>query len=191
MKLRNTYNILDRFISYLRDREVQKNNNFKNMSILDFGCGSNFQSIKKKYKKAKEVFLVDIYSKSFSDGKFSFINYQNNFEFLSKKLNSKKFDIIIMSAIIEHVDYPEKIINYLKKYLANDGYFFLTAPSVYSKPILEFLGFKLGIINSDLLSEHQRYYNKKEYDDLSKKTNLNLEKFYFFELKMNTAAILK
>ena len=191
MKLRNTYNILDRFISYLRDREVQKNNNFKDISILDFGCGSNFQSIKKKYKKAKEVFLIDIHSKSFSDGKFTFINYQNNFEFLSKKLNTKKFDIIIMSAIIEHVDYPEKIINYLKKYLTNEGYFFLTAPSVYSKPVLEFLGFKLGIINSDLLSEHQRYYNKKKYVDLSKKTNLNLEKFYFFELKMNTAAILK
>ena len=191
MKLRNTYNILDRFIAYLRDREVQKNNNFKDMSILDFGCGSNFQSIKKKYKKAKYVFLVDIHSKSFIDGKFTFINYQNNFEFLSKKLSSKKFDIIIMSAIIEHVDYPEKIINYLKKYLTNDGYFFITAPSIYSKPILEFLGFKLGIINSDLLSEHQRYYNKKEYSDLSKKTNLNLEKFYFFEFKMNTVAILK
>ena len=53
------------------------------------------------------------------------------------------------------------------------------------------MGFKLGIINSDLLSEHKRYYNKKEYDELSQKTNLNLEKFYFFELKMNTAAILK
>ena len=191
MKLRNTYNILDRFIAYLRDREIQKNNNFKDMYILDFGCGSNFQSIKKKYKKAKNVFLVDIHSESFSDEKFTFINYQNNFEFLSKNLNSQKFDIIIMSAIIEHLDCPEKIINYLKKYLTNDGYFFLTAPSVYSKPILEFLSFKLGIINSDLLSEHQRYYNKNEYDDLSKKTNLNLEKFYFFELKMNTAAILK
>ena len=94
MKLRNTYNILDKFIAYLRDREVQKNNNFKDMSILDFGCGSNFQSIKKKYKKAKEIFLIDIHSKSFSDGKFTFINYQNNFEFLSKKLNTKKFDII-------------------------------------------------------------------------------------------------
>tara|TARA_E500000178_G_C16985387_1_gene737931 strand:- start:715 stop:1290 length:576 start_codon:yes stop_codon:yes gene_type:complete len=191
MKLRNTYNILDQFIAYLRDREVQKNNNFKDMSILDFGCGSNFQSIKKKYKKAKDVFLVDIHSKSFNDGKFTFINYQNNFEFLSKKLNSKKFDIIIMSAIIEHVDFPEKLINFLKKYLTDDGYFFLTAPSVYSKPVLEFMGFKLGIINSDLLNEHKRYYNKKEYDDLSQKTNLNLEKFYFFELKMNTAAILK
>jgi SAM-dependent methyltransferase len=191
MEYKNTYNILDKLIAYLRNREVFNNNDLDNKYILDFGCGSDFNALKKRYEKTKETFLIDRCANSFREGKFTFVNYEDSIENLDNELKEKKFDIIIMCAIIEHLDHPEKIINYLKKYLTNDGYFFLTAPSVYSKPVLEFMGFKLGIINSDLLSEHKRYYNKKEYDELAKKTKLNLKKFYFFELKMNTAAILK
>lgn len=191
MEYKNTYNTLDKLIAYLRNREVLNNNDLDNKNIIDFGCGSDFKSLKKRYGKTKEAFLIDRCAESFGEGKFTFVNYEDRIEKLDDKLKNKKFDIIIMCAIIEHLDFPENIINYLKKYLNNNGYFFLTAPSKYSKPLLEFLGYKLGIINKELLAEHKRYYNKNEYVELSKKTNLKLEKFYFFEFKMNTAAILK
>ena len=60
-----------------------------------------------------------------------------------------------------------------------------------SKVILEFLAFKLGVINADLVREHKRYYDKNEYDILSKKTDSIIKKFYFFQLGLNTVCILR
>jgi hypothetical protein len=79
----------------------------------------------------------------------------------------------------------------MKKFLNKDGYFLLTAPSVHSKWLIEFLAFKLRVINANLVREHKRYYNKQQYETLSAMSGCELEKFYFFELGMNTAAILK
>lgn len=191
MQLKNTYSILDRFTAYLRDKEVQKNNNFKNISILDFGCGSNFEEIKKKYKLCSKVVLIDRWGEDFSDKNIKFFNYHDDFNIINQNLKDEKFDIIILAAVIEHLDKPEDIINFLKKYLDTNGYFLLTAPSKNSKWILEFMAYKLKIINADLVKEHKRYYNKNEYQILSKLTNLKLEKFYFFEFGLNSLAILK
>ena len=191
MKLKNTYSILDRFTAYLRDKEVQKNNNFKNMSILDFGCGSNFEGIKKKYKLFSKVVLIDRWGEDFADKNIKFFNYHDDFNIINQNLKDEKFDIIILAAVIEHLDKPEDTINFLKKYLDTNGYFLLTAPSKNSKWILEFMAYKLKIINADLVREHKKYYSKNEYQILSKLTNLKLEKFYFFEFGVNTLAILK
>ena len=36
------------------------------------------------------------------------------------------------------------------------------APSRYAKPVLEFLAFKLGVIDSDEILDHKRYFNHEE-----------------------------
>ena len=95
-----------------------------------------------------------------------------------------------MAAVIEHLEKPELILNILKERLNKDGIFFLTAPSWKSKPILEFLGYKLNIINANLVKEHKRYYDLEEYKKLSKLVSMNIKKFYFFQLGLNTVCIL-
>ena len=191
MKLLNKYNLLDQFIAYLRNKELLKNNRIKGKKILDFGCGSNFDQISKRYKDAKEIVLIDRVGNNFTKKNLKFINYKNNIKNIDKFLNNRKFDIIILSAVIEHLEHPEKILKYLKKFLKPSGYFFLTAPSKKSKFLIEFLAFKLKIINAALVREHKRYYDLNEYKKLSKKSSCKILKFYFFELGMNTAAILK
>tara|TARA_B110000503_G_scaffold65638_1_gene103085 strand:+ start:577 stop:1152 length:576 start_codon:yes stop_codon:yes gene_type:complete len=191
MKLLNDYNILDQFIAYLRNKELLKNSRIKGKKIIDFGCGSNFQDMEKRYKDAQQVILIDRWGKNFSKKNVTFINYKDKLTNIDHELKEEKFDIIILAAVIEHLDKPENVIMHMKKFLNNDGYFLLTAPSVHSKWLIEFLAFKLGVINADLVREHKRYYNKKEYETLSAKSGCELEEFYFFELGMNTAAILK
>ena len=75
--------------------------------------------------------------------------------------------------------------------MSDDGIIFLTAPSLASKPVLEFLGYKLNIINSDLVREHKRYYDLEEYKKLSKLIKMDIKKFYFFQLGLNTVCILR
>ena len=187
----NKYNILDQLIAYLRNKELLKKNRLQSKKILDFGCGSNFEEIKKRYMSCSKVVLIDRWGEDFADKNIKFFNYRDDFNIISQNLKDEKFDIIILAAVIEHLDKPEDIINFLKKYLDTNGYFLLTAPSKNSKWILEFMAYNLKIINADLVKEHKRYYNKNEYQILSKLTNLKLEKFYFFEFGVNTVAILK
>ena len=44
------------------------------------------------------------------------------------------------------------------------------------------MAFKLGFINPDLVREHKRYYDQNEYEILSGKIDLKIEKFYFSNL---------
>jgi len=191
MKFFNNYNILDKIICFIRNYELLKNKRLNGKSIIDFGCGSDFQAISKRYSKVSKAVLIDLYGVDFTKNKIKFINYNNNLNKIDIELKNEKFDIIILAAVIEHLENPEAIIKYLKKFLNENGYFLLTAPSTYSKPILEFMAFKLNIINADLVKEHKRYYNKDEYIDLAKKTESNLINFKYFLLGMNTLAILK
>ena len=191
MKFINNYNILDKVIAYLRHYELFKNQSVVGKKIIDFGCGSNFKDIFNKYQQASKVTLIDIYGKNFSEGNVVYINYNHNFDNIYKELKNEKFDVVFLIAVIEHMDKPEEVITNLKKFLSKDGKFIITAPSIYSKPVLEFLAFKLGIINRALVEEHKRYYNMEQYVKLAKKTKCNLLKFKFFMLGMNTLAILK
>jgi 2-polyprenyl-3-methyl-5-hydroxy-6-metoxy-1,4-benzoquinol methylase len=191
MKFLNTYNILDKLISFIRNYELLKNKRIIGKKIIDFGCGSNFQNITKKYSKASRAVLIDLYGDDFIKNNIKFINYNKDLNKIDIELKNEKFDIIILAAVIEHLDNPAVIIKFLKKFLNKSGYFLLTAPSIYSKPILEFMAFKLHLINEDLVREHKRYYNKDQYINLAKETESNLINFKFFLLGMNTIAILK
>jgi len=187
----NSFNLLDKLIAYLRSRELKKNFSVNNKKVLDFGCGSNFKQLKKIYKNCESTTLVDVVSDDFIENNVTFVNYKNDFNILNEKIKNNFYDFIVLSAVIEHLDKPEDILNILKNKLNKNGLFFLTAPGKKSKPILEFLAYKIGIINADLVREHKRYYDKNEYEILSKKTDLSIKKFYFFEFGLNTACILK
>jgi len=191
MKYNNSFNALDKLIAKFREREIKKNISFHNKNILDFGCGSSFEKLIKTYKNCQSITAIDRTGVDFKKENFYFYNYEDDLEILKKKIIHQRFDIIILTAVIEHLEKPELILNILKERLNKDGILFLTAPSWKSKPILEFLGYKLNIINADLVKEHKRYYDLEEYKKLSKLVSMNIKKFYFFQLGLNTVCILR
>ena len=190
-KYNNSFNSLDKLIAKLRHREMKKNISLKNKNILDFGCGSNFKKLISVYKDCQSITAIDRTGSDFKIKNFYFYNYQDDLNILEKKIMRQKFDVVILGAVIEHLDKPELVLNILKKRLSDDGIIFLTAPSWASKPILEFLGYKLNIINADLVREHKRYYDLDEYKKLSKLIKMDIKKFYFFQLGLNTVCILR
>ena len=190
-KYNNSFNSLDKLIAKLRQREMKKNISLKNKNILDFGCGSNFKKLISVYKDCQSITAIDRTGSDFKIKDFYFYNYQDDLNILEKKIMHQKFDVVILSAVIEHLDKPELVLNILKKRLSDDGIIFLTAPSWTSKPVLEFLGYKLNIINADLVREHKRYYDLDEYKKLSKLIKMDIKKFYFFQLGLNTVCILR
>ena len=68
---------------------------------------------------------------------------------------------------------------------------FITAPGKKSQWILEFIAYKLKLINAELVREHKRYYDELEYEKLSKLADTKIIKFYYFEFGLNTVCLMK
>ena len=191
MTYNNRYNILDKIIAKFRSREITKNFNLEGKKILDFGCGPSLNELKNRYSTCSKVTLIDKLGEPFKHENTEFINFDNDLNDLDQKITYKDYDFIFLLAVIEHLDEPENIIKILKKKILDNGILFITAPGKKSKWILEFLGYKLKIINAELLKEHKRYYDKLEYEKLSKLADIKIIKFYYFEFGLNTACLMK
>ena len=191
MTYNNKYYFVDKIIAKFRSREIKKNFNLENKKILDFGCGSNFKELKSRYSDCSKITLIDKLGEPFKHENTEFINFNNDLNDLDQKITYKDYDFIFLLAVIEHLDKPENIIKILKKKISDNGILFITAPGKKSKWILEFLGYKLKIINAELLKEHKRYYDELEYEKLSKLADIKIIKFYYFEFGLNTVCLMK
>ena len=187
----NKYSIIDKIIAKFRSREITKNFNLEGKKILDFGCGPNFTELKNTYSTCSKVTLMDKLGEPFKHENTEFINFNNDLHDLDQKITNKDYDFIFLLAVIEHIEKPENILKILKKKISDDGILFITAPGKKSQWILEFLAFKLKIINEELLKEHKRYYDESEYEKLSKLAGTKIIKFYYFEFGLNTVCLMK
>ncbi|MFA6979410.1 MAG: class I SAM-dependent methyltransferase [Ignavibacteriaceae bacterium] len=99
-------------------------------SILDVGCGSAWVA-QHFVKKNKIVFSLDI-SINNPYKAITKYNSKNHFGITADSyflpFQTKSFDVIIASEIIEHVVSPAKFVNELLRVLKKDGYLIITTP---------------------------------------------------------------
>lgn len=95
--------------------------------VLDFGCGTGYGT---NYLKpfAKEIIGYDIDKRTI---KKAIKEYGQHF---TDKLPTKKdFDSLICFEIIEHVNDPKKLIDYLSGHLKKDGLLILSTPNNFNR----------------------------------------------------------
>jgi len=91
----------------------------------------------------------------------------NNIKTIKSNLNNKinlknnSIDIVISMAILEHLENPKQYLKEIKRILTKEWELIMTIPSLKSKPILEFLAYKLHLISKQEIKDHKKYYNKK------------------------------
>ncbi len=74
----------------------------------------------------------------------------------------------------------------------------MTTPTRVSKPILEFLSYRLHLIDEEEIREHKHYYNRADIRELVESVNkrlplsghIVLEKYTFFEFGLNSLIII-
>ena len=99
------------------------------------------------------------------------------------------FDLITMLAVLEHLDHPEAILRECARILRPGGGLLLTVPSWYAKPVLEFLAFRLGIVNPDEIRDHKRYFNREDlYNIFDSTADLDLKEHVYFQWRFNNRA---
>ncbi|EKD24784.1 MAG: hypothetical protein ACD_80C00152G0003 [uncultured bacterium (gcode 4)] len=185
--------LIDIIIYKLRTKQILKHCNFDDKVIVDAGCWHNalfLQHIKKKYAP-KKLIAFDMKLNHEELKKQWILTQEWN---LNEDFNlPEKVDLFLCTAVLEHLSEP---INFLKNAYANLkkwGYLLLTTPSIRSKPVLEFIAFRLKLINPIEISDHKEYYTKDKLVKYLEKAWFEKKniKHRYFELYMNNFVLVQ
>lgn len=190
---KNKLSIIDKIIYYFRVKKIERKYDFTNKSIIDFWCWYNakfLSYINEKYTTKKLIAFDLLLNKNYLENIWvKCYEWDLNNEFTIKE----NIDIAIGTAILEDLSNPICFLKSCYKILPEWWYLLLTVPSVRSKPILEFMAYKLKIIDKREIEDHKKYYKKESLvNELLlawfKKENI---KHSYFEFFMNNFVLVK
>jgi SAM-dependent methyltransferase len=95
------------------------------------------------------------------------------------------FDVVSMLAVLEHLDYETDIVREVHRVLRPGGLFIGTVPSKIAKPLLEFLSFRLHIVDPEEINDHKRYYDNKSLCKLLSDAGFSAIEHSYFQFGMN------
>lgn len=160
-----------------------------NCNLLDIGCGFNHRFLSYMEPYIEYGTGIDFKVQELSCHKIKTINMT-----LDETLpfDDCSFNAVTMLAVLEHIDKPEHIISDIHRVLKFEGQLILTVPGKLAKPVLEFLAFKLGIVNKKEIEDHKKYYDLQELSQLVSDINgFEIIKHKHFQLGMNNFCVIK
>ena len=141
-------------------------------SVLDVGCG------KGAWLNIFKEFGCDTFGTEYSDDLKTFASSIGHtmldgglFPIVRK---DQKFDLIIFTEVIEHIQNPNEVLSYFNSILSNDGLIFITTPN-FSAIERHFLK---GKWKNVMYPEHLSYYTPATLNRILKKTNYSKISLY-------------
>ena len=166
-----------KFVNFLKSKFFDN----KRIDVLDFGSGYT------KYPKKNESISFFTYDIATEGNDENFTSFQD--------LKDKKFDIILLNQVLEHVTDPSLIIRELQTYLKSNGILKIEFPSSnlinYKLFLMKIFGLKKNIIHEFFPIEHINCFSEKSINILFQnfseiKINLKL-----FSLDQNGSFLFK
>lgn len=186
--------IFDNLLFILRMRVIT--GRFKKIphpkTVLDLGCGYNayfLSHLIKRLPSIQEAFGMDMSVNERFGSK--------NITLISGDLNEKlpfpdeKFDMVFSTAVLEHLNQYDIALEEMHRVLKKGGYLFLTTPSPYAKPVLEFLSYTLKLIDEKEIRDHKQYFSRDELKRLFAKLGYEEIQVSPFQFGLNTIAVCK
>lgn len=176
--------LLEGVLSSWRYRKISKILINKKV-ILEIGCGPQAEFLRHLAKdKNKKIIGLDPKIKEE-------LSESGNLTLIKKKiidkinLNDNSIDAVIMLAVLEHLDEPRKIISEVYRILKSNGILCLTAPSFFGKKLIEFLSFKLKLIDPEQVLEHKNYFDKNSLEEMAQSAGFIKTKHRYFQFRGN------
>jgi 2-polyprenyl-3-methyl-5-hydroxy-6-metoxy-1,4-benzoquinol methylase len=175
---------LEPWLRSMRIRSIRPYvNRYPNCNLLDIGCGWEAKLLRAIEPQIETGTGIDFKAPSINSGKLRTISARldNQLPF-----EDSAFDLITMLAVLEHLEYPREILSECSRLLRPGGGLLLTVPSKYAKPVLEFLAFKVGIVNRDEIMDHKQYFNREDLIALFKDIpSLRIVEHEYFQWRFN------
>lgn len=153
------WTLMDRLIADMRFAKVKPHLK-ENCILCDLGCGFDGAFLNSQATKIKKGYGFDkkVKNNMYDNIQLFGIDDLNN----GVPLSDGTVDIVTMLALIEHLERPDKILMEAFRILKPQGKIILTAPSVYAKPVLEFMAFQLCVISAEEIRDHKQYYSNDQ-----------------------------
>ena len=153
--------LFEKFLGYLRYLKIRKYIEMSPKPVcVDIGCGFNGRFLRSISKKIRKGYGIDIRA---NEKKYGNVMVVNNSRFGGRiPLKDGTADRVFMLAVLEHLDMDTPLVAEGARTLKKGGLFVLTTPTPFSKPILEFLSFKLHLISVESIAEHKHYWTESE-----------------------------
>lgn len=104
---------------------------------------------------------------------------------------SHAFDVVTMLAVLEHSHDPLRVLVEIRRVLRPHGTLILAVPSHAAKRVLEFLAYKLDLVNPEEIADYKRYYGKRDLRELSEEAGFQMRRYRYFQLGFNNFATLE
>jgi SAM-dependent methyltransferase len=156
---------------------------YPNCRLLDIGCGWEAKLLRTVEPYIASGIGIDFKAPVLKTEKLETLSLT-----LQDKLpfEDESFDFIAMLAVMEHLENDEAILNECARLLRPGGGLLITVPSWYAKPVLEFLSYKLNLINPAEIRDHRRYYNNEDLVALVDRVDgLYLKNHIYFQWRFN------
>ena len=174
--------LLDPILRWLRWRRVISQIP-ADCRLLDLGCGDSACLLRQVAPRIEQGIGVDFKVKAMQ---------AENWQTLPLRLTTAlpfaddSFDRVTMLAVLEHLEHEQLILQEVRRVLKPGGKLVLTVPSVWAKPVLELLAYRLKLIDAQEIRDHKRYYNRARlYQLLIQETQFQGFQHDYFQLWMN------
>lgn len=172
--------LLSPVLQYIRNHAVAK---YVKGRVLDFGCGNGEIN---NLLDAENYVGYDISGEIINRN----IKTKKKGSFVTILPKNKKFDTILLLAVIEHLANPSATLLQLEKMLAKEGHLIITSPNSLFMKVYD-LGSKFGIFSREANREHKTFVNKEMMRKIAKDISLKMVKSNTFFFGTNQLFILK
>lgn len=162
----------NKVISFLESKVPIK----ENYRILEVGCntGYNLERLKQTYPNCYTVGvdILDTVQSDYIDEYFTMDIEKEGMFF------DEDFDIILCADILEHLTKPHEIIQILKGFLKDDGYFIASIPNIMHYSVLYNMLMKGNFTYTDtglLDYDHKHFFTFNEIERMFEKTGFSTE----------------
>jgi len=188
-QVQNRTSFLDKTSDWLRYRHITGHIP-KDAKVCDVGCGANANFLHRIQPYISFGIGLDKYAKPYRDKKLEIKPMQ-----IASRLPLAKtsVDVVTMLAFLEHVDDPQSLLKEAFRILKPGGLFIATAPTPLAKPILEFLAYRLKLIDEESIREHKTYFTRKLFYAMARRAGFkqNDIRHTYFEAFFNNLVIAK
>lgn len=183
------FNALDLFICRWRSGIVRRALR-PGATLLDFGCGHQalfLQSVAPDLARGIGLDYDASPARPAANLEIQQFHFKDRFDFADGA-----FDHVTILAVLEHIplDQVDVLFREFRRILRPGGSVLLTTPTPASRPLLEFLAFKLKIISGPEIADHKHYWSRADIAALAGRNGFGCSTYHTFQFGLNSFAAL-
>ncbi len=158
--------------------------------ILDLGCGR--AQVLEHVGRVRSYVGVDILDDVLAANRGRYPAHEFHRADLERErppLGARRFQIVLLLAVLEHFAVPERALKNIAGYLDREGKIILTTPHPSASGI-HALGARLGLFSREASEDHARLIDERRLRELARDADLRLIVYERFQLGFNQVAVV-